>query len=399
MELSEVLREGCLLLLVAVPCLVLSQRLKLSSTIAFIGAGLLIGPAGLALVKPGGSLHALTDLALVLVMFTVGVGLHPRDLGPRWGRLLALGAAQVVACGAVLAIVCIPVVHHWEGAVVTGATLAMSSTALGLQTLRERGELRSELGQKALAILVVQDIAVFPLMMLLPVLNPERADTALPPFGVEMVVMPIVSVAAIALASRFLAAPLLRTVIGKGSAAVEGSTIALTVLGAATLADFAGIPPTLGAFVAGISLASSPIHERVESIVRPHGTLLLSLFFVTIGVAINLREVESYWLLLLVLVAAVLILKTVVIYGLSRAFGGSHGLSARLGILLSQGGEFGFTVATVTLALGWASHARMGAVILVIAATLACTPLILRFTPVWRTPAGDPKSPGTASSQ
>lgn len=381
MTLNDLLREASLLLLVLVPCVVIAERLRLGQTLALLAAGVLVGPSGLDLVSHAGSIDAITILGLVLVMFMVGLDLNPRLLGSQWLRLTGFALVLTVACSAVLTVLCLPLVTHWEGALLTGVTLSMSSAVLGIGLLKERSEMATTVGRTALAVFVVQSIAVFPVIMLIPTLNPHAAEAGAPGITADSLAIAVGALIGVVVVARVAVGPVVRAVARCNSPIANGAIVGLVVLAPCAVADSAGLPAPLGAYLVGLAVAASPEKTRVQTVVQPFQSLLLTLFIVGVGMSINLREAAPYWVVIVLVAFGVVVLKTIVTYAVARATGWAHAPSAKLGLLLAQSGECGFSVAAVALAIGWASVARSGSVILVIAITLAVTPILYRFIP------------------
>ena len=399
MDLAVGMREVCLLLIVLLPCLMVSNRLGVGGILGLIVAGFVIGPGVLDLIEPTGSLNAISELGIVLFLFLIGLELNPARLGKGWRRLVLLGVLQVGICGAVLTLFLMPLSAFWVGALIGGFTLAMSSTALALQGLKERGELDTALGRSALAILVVQDMAVVPLLAMVPILNPLKAGSLAGSDLIEVTLLAITALGLVIILNRFIAPLLISHLDRRRDATSLGALAALLVLGSAVIVEAAHLPMTLGAFVAGVALSTSPASERLEHAVRPHQTLFLSLFFVTVGMSIEPAHVSDSWAVILVIVPAVIVIKTLVIAGLGRLMGHSAAVSLRLGLGLAQVGEFGFVVTATSLSVGWATPKQEQTSTMVIALTMVATPLIELLLPRIKTRRGDSQSPPHATGQ
>ncbi len=382
MDLSTGMREVCLLLIVLVPCLMVSNRLGFGAILALISAGYVIGPGAFNLVHPTGSLQAISEVGIVLFLFVIGLELEPERLGKSWVRLVLFGVLQVIICGAALALFMKPWCDFWVGAAVSGATLAMSSTAMALQSLRDKGQMDSKLGRSALAILVVQDMAVVPLLALVPLLNPMADGSDPSPGTAAVTVYPLLAIIAVIALNRFAAPALISHLDRNRDSTSLAALAALLVLGSAVIVDAAHLPMTLGAFAAGVSLSVSPSRERISRAVKPHQTALLSLFFITVGMSITPSAISGSWLAVAMIVPGVLVIKTTVIAGLARVMGHSGRECWQLGLSLSQVGEFGFVVIATTLAIGWASEEANQASALVIGLTMVATPLLERIIPI-----------------
>lgn len=399
MTLGTILREVCLLLVVLVPCLILSNRLRFGGILGLLVGGFLLGPGGAGIIEATGSLHTISELGIVLFLFVIGLELQPGRMGRSWRHLVMLGILQVILTGAVLTLLMVTYTEYWIGAVIAGFTLAMSSTALAMQTLRERGELGSDLGHKALAILVVQDLAVVPLLAIVPMVNPLLITPESATLEARDIALPIGAIVIVAVVARFLVPTLIAHLARRQDTVSIGATVALLVLGSAVIVDAAGLPMTLGAFVAGLALAASSERERIARVVMPHQSLLLALFFVTVGMSIRTDDLDPAWGAILVIAPATLFLKALVIYGVARSMRSTHEVAWRLALLLSQVGEFGFVVAAATLSIGWATPARADAAIVVIAITMVATPIVQRFVPRLREKSNPAESPSSSAHQ
>ncbi|MDA0214606.1 MAG: cation:proton antiporter [Planctomycetota bacterium] len=384
--MNSILRETCLLLILLIPCLILSNRMGFGSILGLIAGGVIIGPSGFDFLESSGITHNISDIAVILFMFLVGLELHPAKIGKSWQKLLVFSILQIVLTGLLLTVLVLPTSQFWSGAFVTGFMLAMSSTALVLQTLRERGELNSKMGRTAIAILIVQDLAVIPLLALVPILNPRRPIDETASFSMESVLLILGAIALIISLNRFIAPRIIEQLDRRGDSNSLTFLIGLFVLGAALIADSVGLSTALGSFLVGISLSTCPSAKRIEQIVRPHQTLLMSLFFVSVGLSIDRHELTgSYWSIA-AFVPCVVIGKILVLYVISRLMGTNNRISWRLAIILSQAGEFGFIICAASLSVGWATATQVAIGTTVIACTMILTPVIQRFI----TPLTDP---------
>lgn len=377
--MTSTLREICLLLVLIIPCLMLSSRMRFGSILGLLTGGVLIGPSGFDLIESSGAIQLVSDIAVVLFLFVVGLELNPTKFQKSWKRMLIFGILQVVLTGIVLSALLIPMAKYWYGGVLVGFTLAMSSTALVMQTLRQRGELNTKMGSTAVAILIVQDLAVVPLLAIIPILNAKRSDTGQLSLSIASIAWPLAAITLLIVANRFIVPKCIEHFERRNDSNSLSAFVALVVLGSAALADFGGISMPLGAFVAGISLSTSSSAERIRRIVMPHQALLMALFFVFIGLSINRHELASDVWSIVIMVPSVVVLKILCMYGLARAMGTTKHESWRLALILSQAGEFGFIVASVLLHIGWTNPSQAARSVTVIALTMLITPIVQRF--------------------
>ena len=279
------LEHAAIFLATAVVVVPLFRRLKLGAVLGYLAAGALIGPWGLGMIGDAQATLSFAELGVVLLLFLVGLELEPSRLWALRHPVFGLGGAQVMMTGVALAVVVRWLDFSWQQAFVIGFGLAMSSTAIVLAWLGERGELSSPSGRRAFAILLFQDLAVIPLIALLPLLAPEMAGKAngwmLAAKGAAAIVLVIV-------VSRVAIRPLLKLVARYGGQDVFTAAALLVVIGAALLMEAIGLSMSLGAFLAGVLLADSEFRHELEADVEPFKGLLLGLFFMAVGMSANL---------------------------------------------------------------------------------------------------------------
>ncbi|MFU1980267.1 cation:proton antiporter [Bordetella hinzii] len=328
-----------LLLLAAVICVPLTQRLGLGAIPGYLAAGIAVGPSGLALVTDVPAMMSVSEWGVVMMLFVIGLELAPRRLWEMRAEVFGLGALQVLTAGGLLGVVFGAGLRHLAGmsvtvAVLCGLSLALSSTAVALRLLEERGVLRAPLGRMALGILLFQDMAAIPMLVAAGMLGSGDAEP--PHFGVALVAV-LVVLAGYRL--RFL------TWIRR-SELRELFTAAtlLIVLGAAQLFDAAGLSAGLGGFLMGVLLAESRYRADLEETIEPFKGLLLGLFFLAVGMSINLHEVYQYWHYVALGVLALLLIKGLLLYGMARLGGLPHYHRLMFALVLAQGGEFSYAI-------------------------------------------------------
>jgi CPA2 family monovalent cation:H+ antiporter-2 len=366
--------EPLILLLAAVIGVSISRRLGLGSVLGYLAAGVVIGPVA-RLITGAHEILQVAELGIVLFLFIIGLELKPARLWAMRTDIFGLGLAQLVATGALLTGILTLAGWRIEPATIIGFGLAMSSTAFGMQALADRNEINTPHGQKATAILLFQDIAIVPLLALLPLLAPGggRFSTG----GLGEILTVVGALAALFLAGRFLLNPLFRILALTGAREIMTAAALLVVIGAAALMDFAGMSMAMGAFIAGVMLADSAFRHALEAEVEPFRSILLGLFFIAVGMSINVDTVLHSWWRVALAVPVVMIVKGVVIYGLARLFGSNHNDSVRVALLLPQAGEFAFVLfasASAVRAL-WPSETSLVAGIVTV--TMALTPFSL----------------------
>lgn len=340
------LSEGVILLGAAVAFVMLFRRFGLGAVLGYLVAGALVGPQGLGLVGGGESKLAIAEIGIVLLLFLVGLELHPARLWRLKRDIFALGLAQVVTCGCVLtAIIFYSTGFTWGAAIALGLPLALSSTAQVLPGLKSSGRINSPFGEKVFSILLFQDLSIVPLITIIAALSRNPADAGGPP-GWVMAGYTVAAIAGLVLAGRFILRPLLSLVGRMGERELFVAVGLFTVLAAAALMHALHLSTALGAFVAGVMLADSPYRHEIEADVEPFRSILLGLFFLAVGMVLDLGAVIANPLFVLSMAAILVATKAAIITGLARLFGMTWQQALGAGLLLSQGGEFGFVLFT-----------------------------------------------------
>ena len=338
------LSEGVILLGAAVLFVILFRRLGLGAVLGYLVAGALVGPQGLRLVGGAESKLAIAEIGIVLLLFLVGLELHPARLWRLKRDIFALGAAQVVLCGCALtAIIFYTTGFTWGAAIALGLPLARSSTAQVLPGLKSSGRINSPFGEKVFSILLFQDLSIVPLITIVAALSRNPADVGGPP-GWMMAGYTVAAIAGLVLAGRFILRPLLRLVGRLGERELFVVVGLFTVLAAAALMHALHLSTALGAFVAGVMLADSPYRHEIEADVEPFRSILLGLFFLAVGMVLDLHAVAANPLFVIGMAVILVLTKAALITGLARLFGMEWNQAIGSGLLLSQGGEFGFVL-------------------------------------------------------
>jgi len=344
---------------VAVP---LAKRLGLGSVLGYLIAGVIIGPVVGLVGEETETLKHFAEFGVVMMLFLVGLELEPRLLWSMRHRLLGLGGLQVsLTAGAFMAIALMFNVE-WRIALTIGLILALSSTAIVLQTLKEKGLTRSEGGRAAFSVLLFQDIAVIPMLALIPLLElPELVQvtssiasqvaesnpqldlvSGLPNWVYTIVVLG--AIATVVLGGVYLSRPLFRFVAQSGLREVFTATALMLVIGISALMSLVGLSPALGTFLAGVVLANSEFRHELEANIEPFKGLLLGLFFITVGAGINFDVLSADWLLIGAITAAVILVKASIVYALAKMFGIHFSNRWLVSLGLAQAGEFGFVL-------------------------------------------------------
>ncbi len=344
---------------VAVP---LAKRLGLGSVLGYLIAGVVIGPVVGLVGEETATLQHFAEFGVVMMLFLVGLELEPRMLWSMRHRLLGLGGLQVLLTTLAFMMIGLMFDLDWRIALTIGWILALSSTAIVLQTLNEKGLAKTEGGRGAFSVLLFQDIAVIPMLALIPLLElPGLAEAAsnvvasvndshghldlvsdLPNWMYAIVVL--AAMAIVIFGGHYLSRPLFKFVALSGLREVFTAAALMLVIGIAALMSLVGLSPALGTFLAGVVLANSEFRHELESNIEPFKGLLLGLFFITVGAGINFDVLSSNWLLVGAITATVIAVKAAIVFGLVRFFGICFGDRWLISLGLAQAGEFGFVL-------------------------------------------------------
>ena len=316
----------------------------LGAVIGYLFAGVAIGPSGFGLISDAATTLDIAELGVVLLLFIVGLELKPSRLAAMRADILLLGSAQMVVTAAAIAACALALfpIPFWGG-VVTGVALAFSATAVALQLLEERGAAQSAYGRRAFAVLLMQDMLVVPVLALVPLVAP-RVETndwhaTLTHLGIGAA-----SIAAVVFAGRYLLNPLFRILAHAGAREVMTASALLVVLGTAMLMEHAGMSMALGAFLAGLMLSESAFRHELEANIEPFRGLLMGLFFMSVGMSIDLALVARQAFLLIACSIGVIVLKSIIVYGLMRLSRSTHCESLSAAGVLTPAGEFSFVL-------------------------------------------------------
>ncbi|MFZ4689081.1 MAG: monovalent cation:proton antiporter-2 (CPA2) family protein [Polymorphobacter sp.] len=369
------LPEAVVFLGAAVVLVPLFIRFRLGAVLGYLAAGIIIGPSLLGLVRNPESVLQFAEFGIVMLLFVIGLELQPSRLWALRRDIFGLGAAQVVLCGlALTGLVMLLTSLTWQAALVVGLPLGLSSTALVMQLLNERNIAGTAFGERSFSMLLFQDLAIVPLLTIVAALSRVPDPDALP--GWQMAGMTVAALAFLVVVGRYLLPTVFRIIGTLGAREAFVAAALLSVLGSALLMASLGLSMALGAFVAGVMLAESPYRHALEADIEPFRGLLLGLFFIAVGMTLDLGVVVDQWPLVLALVVGVMVIKTGVIMVLARGFGTGPTRAFQMGLLLSQGGEFGFVLfaeASRGLLISGPAAQLFGAVVTV---SMAVTPLL-----------------------
>jgi glutathione-regulated potassium-efflux system protein KefB len=373
---------GLVLLGAAVLSVPLARRIGLPAIVAYLIAGVVIGPFGLAVFGTPQSIIPVAELGVVMLLFLIGLELELGRLVAMRRAIFGLGAAQLTLTAIVIGALAYAVgLADWRGAVVADLALAMSATAIALQILEERGQLQQDYGQRAFAILLFQDMAVVPLLAALPLLarGAEGAHANLGD-GLQAVAMIAGAIALIVIAGRYLLNPFFRLLAQTGSREVMTAAALLVVLGAALIMQQAGMSMALGAFLAGVLLAESNYRHELEADIEPFRGLLLALFFMGIGMTIDVAVVRANLWLILAAAIVITVLKAAIVWLLYRATCVHRGDALRAGSVLTGAGEFAFVLIPLGGTLGVLAPRPASILTAIAAITMLLGPLVAVLT-------------------
>ena len=341
---STLLRDGFLLLGSALAFVLVFRRLGLGATLGYLLAGAVMGPHVLGLVGGAETKIGIAELGIVLLLFVVGLELAPARLWRLRHSIFLFGPSQVLICGlALAAVIALATQFTWAAALALGLPLALSSTAQVLPLLQSAGRLRTPFGERAFAILLFQDLSIIPLITVIAAMSRNPADAAGPP-GWLLALYTVGSIAGLIAAGRFVIRPLFSLIGNLGEREMFVLAALVTVLASAALMELLGLSTALGAFIAGVMLADSPYRHELEADVEPFRSILLGLFFLAVGMMLDLPAIAERPLFVVAMALTLIAVKTAVVFAIARLFRMPWRGALALGLLLSQGGEFGFVL-------------------------------------------------------
>ena len=365
------------LLAAAVLFVSLSRRLGFGSVLGYLLAGVAIGPYGVRLIEDTEEISTVSELGVVMLLFLIGLELRPARLWVMRKAVFGLGIGQLVLTGVLFAALAHLAGAHWAGSAVLGVGLALSSTAIVLPMLGERNLLATNAGRDGFAVLLFQDLAFIPLVAVIPLL---AGDAVLPMVQWRSVGIAIGAVATILVVGRFLVPQVFRLIGGARTPEVFTATALLLVVGTAALAHEAGLSMSLGAFLAGVLLSSSEYRHELQADIEPFEGLLLGFFFMSVGMSAELGLAVSEPKIILLGVVLLLAGKTAISYLLARVAGRVRSEALRFALALPQGSEFSFVLFGSAVAVGVLSDRMAGLATLIIALSMAATPILFALS-------------------
>lgn len=376
---TQILESGAVMLGAALIFVTLFRRLRLGATLGYIVAGALIGPQVLGLIKDPEQVTSVTDIGIALLLFIVGLELRPRRLWRLRRDIFGLGLVQVALCGLALsALLYFALNISPEAALAIGLPLSLSSTAQVLPMLRADNELNTPQGERTFSILLFQDLSIVPMITIIAAMARTAPDPEAP-VGWRLALYTLAAIIALIVVGRYVLNPLFRLVGRLGERELFVVAGLFTVIGAAALMHSLHLSTALGAFVAGVMLAESPYRHELETDVEPFRSILLGLFFLSVGMLLDLQIVASRPMSVLLFASGVIATKTLIIALVNRSVGGRWADSVRLGLLISQAGEFGFVLfaqATAAELIAPQAASLFGAVVTL---SMATTPFLMRL--------------------
>jgi len=355
----------------------LGRSLRMGAVLGYLAAGVIIGPWVL------GPYYALDDVnqvlkfgefGVVMLLFVIGLELRPVRLWAMRSAIFGLGTAQLLATGLVLAAIGIALGLGTGPALFVGLALALSSTAFALQVLEEKGELTTRHGRLAFAVLLFQDLAAIPLIALVPLFafGGEK-----PTMDIKSAALAIATIAGVIVVGRFLLSRLYRIVAGTGVREAMTASALLTVIGVALVMEAVGLSAALGAFIAGALLADSEYRHQIEADIAPFEGLLLAVFFIAVGMSIDLRVLVASPLQLATIVVGLVVIKVIILYVLGRWWGLDSVAARRFGLVISQGGEFAFVLFGAGALAGVIDQGLANLLTVAVTLSMGATPLLL----------------------
>ncbi|ASK86983.1 monovalent cation:proton antiporter-2 (CPA2) family protein [Sphingorhabdus sp. SMR4y] len=376
-HMADLLLGGFVMLGAALVMVLIFRRFGIGAVLGYLIAGVLIGPHGFELISNARTILEFSEIGIILLLFIVGLELAPARLMRLRQAIFGLGMSQVVLCGIALFLLIMATTNFTLAAsIAIGLPLALSSTAQVLPMLQSSGRLNTPTGEKAFSILLFQDLSIIPLLTIIAALSRAPQDEG-GPSGWMTALYAILAIGGLILAGRYLLQPLLKVIgrIAERELFIVAGLVA--VLGGATLMEFIGLSPALGAFIAGVMLANSPYRHELEADIDPFRSLLLGFFFLAVGMMLDVNVVIENPGFVLGAAIVLVAVKIAIIFGLGKLFGMETNAALAMGMLLSQGGEFGFVLfseAEKALLIEPEASSLFGAIITI---SMATTPFLM----------------------
>jgi glutathione-regulated potassium-efflux system ancillary protein KefC/glutathione-regulated potassium-efflux system protein KefB len=383
----EGLAQVVIYLAAAVVMVPLARFVGLGAVLGFLSAGVVIGPWVLGFVDDVETILHFSELGVVLLLFIIGLELKPSRLWVLRRLVFAAGLAQMAITTLLLWPAASWWAESWGIGLLIAVVLSLSSTAMGVQILAEKRQLGTPYGRQAFGILLLQDMAVIPLLAIIPLLSGNGVGADAPGSLLLGVLEVVAFIVGLILAGRFLLRPVLRAIASANVPEVFVAMALLVVLGTAVLAEHVGLSMALGAFMAGVLLADSEYRHEIEAAIDPFKGLLLGLFFIAVGMKIDFGRIMSEPLSVLVMVVVLMSLKFIALLIVGRLTGLNRRSSLSLAMALPQAGEFAFILFSVAVAEGVMQQGRVDVLIVAVTISMALTPLLYVVNEKWLQPA------------
>lgn len=364
------------LLAVAVAAVPLFKRFKLGAVLGYLAAGLIIGPFGIGMIEDAEAVLHVAELGVVMFLFIIGLEMRPARLWSLRNDIFGVGAAQVIVCATLLTAAVAAFGLPWYVALIIGSGFALSSTAIVMQILEERNENNETDGQRVISILLFEDLAIVPLLAMVAVLAGIYGTTIEDPQPIWMTVgLALAAVAAVYVIGKWALNPVFRILARYGGREVMTAGALLVVLGSAWAMDMGGLSMAMGAFLAGVLLSESSFRNQLEADVEPFRGILLGLFFLSVGMSLDLGVVIQDWRIVLAAVFASMAAKMIGVYAVARIMKAPHDEALKRAALMGEGGEFGFVLYGAALAAGLFDARTAAIASAVVIVSMAVTPL------------------------
>ncbi|GGY79804.1 portal protein [Cellvibrio zantedeschiae] len=368
-------------LLAAIVAVPIFRRLGLGAILGYLIAGAAIGPYALKLIPDPASAMHLAEFGVVMLLFVIGLEINPARLWEARNKVVLLGGGQMLLTGFALAVVLSTFVFEWKQAILVGLTLALSSTAFAVPLMEEKNYMATPMGRDGFAVLLMQDLAVIPLLLLLAAWSPVQVvGESSPPLW-----WGLIAIAGVILAGRYLLTPLLNIIARYGSREIMTATDLLVVLGTAMLMEAVGLSMGMGAFMAGLLLTSSSFKHQLAADIEPFKGLLLGLFFIAVGMTLDLDLLWAHPILIVSLALAMMLIKALTVGLIFRIARYAFKEAFVLGLLMAQGGEFAFVIMDKAKLINFIPSAYANYTVLVVGVSMALTaPLVIMLQALLR---------------
>lgn len=376
---SDLLTAGVIYLAAAVVAVPIAARLGIGAVLGYLLAGIAIGPWGAAFISDVDEILHFSELGVVFLMFIIGLELNPGKLWELRRSIFGVGAGQVIFSSLLLAGLLWLTDCSWQAALIGGIGLAMSSTAMALQLMQDKGMNRSESGQLGFSVLLFQDLAIIPALALVPLLAGNDAAHAIDWMKIGMKVLAFVGML---IGGRYLLRPIFRYIAASEVKEIFTASALLLVIGSALFMDALGLSMALGTFIAGVLLAESEYRHELEVAIDPFKALLLGLFFISVGMALNLGVLYTHLLKVVIAVVVLVLVKILVLYLLARLYGMRSSERLQFAGVLSQGGEFAFVLFSAASTAGIFHQEQLPLLLVIVTLSMITTPLLMKLVDV-----------------